>query len=218
MRFNRSGWTGAIRSSQIVWGGDPTTSWGFDGLQSAVYSGLGMGLSGVSLWGSDIGGFFTFPSENGVEQQTPELLVRWIEFGSFSPVMRLQAGGVSLVDGTPPTVLDPDVLDVWRRSAQLRTRLYPYIAGSHDAYIADGLPLMRHMALAFPDDPMVNGLPDQYLFGADLLVAPSSFPAPALGRCSCRPERGSSGGRRSRWPTTARSRSARPPVTTAAAR
>ena len=172
IRFNRSGWTGAIASSQVVWGGDPTTSWGFDGLQSAVRSGLGMGMSGVSMWGSDIGGFFTFANE----EPSPELLARWIEFGAFSGVMRLQSGGTSLVEQPAPTILEPAVLDTWRRYAQLRTQLYPYIAGSEDAYEADGLPLMRHHALATPNDEMVAGLDSQYLFGADLLVAPVTVP------------------------------------------
>ena len=58
VRFQRSGWTGAAPCADVVWGGDPTTSWGFDGLRSAVRQALSMGLSGVSLWGSDIGGFF----------------------------------------------------------------------------------------------------------------------------------------------------------------
>ncbi len=172
IRFNRSGWTGAIASSQVVWGGDPTTAWGFDGLQSAVRSGLGMGMSGVSLWGSDIGGFFTFAGE----QPTPELLARWVEFGAFSGVMRLQSGGTSLVEEPAPTILEPAVLDVWRRYSQLRTQLYPYIAGSEDAYDDAGLPLMRHHALATPHDELVAGLDSQYLFGADLLVAPVTVP------------------------------------------
>jgi len=69
-RFNRSGWTGSARYSQIVWGGDPTTSFGFDGLTSAVRNGLSMGLSGVSLWGSDIGGFFSIARP----ELTPEII------------------------------------------------------------------------------------------------------------------------------------------------
>ena len=36
----------------IVWGGDPTTGWGYDGLRSAIQNGLSMGLSGVGVWGS----------------------------------------------------------------------------------------------------------------------------------------------------------------------
>jgi alpha-glucosidase (family GH31 glycosyl hydrolase) len=166
-RFNRSGWTGAIPESDIVWGGDPSTLWGFDGLQSAVRQGLSMGLSGVSSWGSDIGGFFTWPDDG----LTPELLIRWIEFGAFSGVMRLQSGGISF--GPPRAqVTDPAVAPVWKRYALLRTRLYPYLAGSNDAYQATGMPLMRQLALSYPQDAVATGLDDEYLFGADLLVAP----------------------------------------------
>ena len=51
-----------------------------------------MGLSGVSLWGSDIGGFFALARD----QTDPELLKRWIQFGAVSGVMRTQANGFAL--------------------------------------------------------------------------------------------------------------------------
>jgi alpha-glucosidase (family GH31 glycosyl hydrolase) len=54
--FVRSGWTGTQRCAQIVWGGDPTTDWGYDGLDSAIKQALSLGTSGISRWGSDIGG------------------------------------------------------------------------------------------------------------------------------------------------------------------
>ncbi|MEA2390970.1 MAG: hypothetical protein QOK31_1079, partial [Solirubrobacteraceae bacterium] len=94
-RFNRSGWRGSARFSQLVWGGDPTTDWGFDGLRSAVTNGLTMGLSGVSLWGSDIGGFFGLLGKHVL---TPELLDRWIEVGAVSGIMRTQANGSRVPD------------------------------------------------------------------------------------------------------------------------
>jgi alpha-glucosidase (family GH31 glycosyl hydrolase) len=56
VRFQRSGFTGAARCAQVVWNGDPSTTWDFDGLASAVKNGLNLGLSGVGIWGSDIGG------------------------------------------------------------------------------------------------------------------------------------------------------------------
>ena len=56
LRFVRSGFTGSAKFSPIVWGGDPSTSWDFDGLRSAARNGLSMGLSGVSRWGSDMAG------------------------------------------------------------------------------------------------------------------------------------------------------------------
>jgi alpha-glucosidase len=168
-RFNRSGWTGAARVSQIVWGGDPSTGWGFDGLASAVRNGLTMGLSGVSLWGSDIGGFFAL----SLPQTTSELLARWIEVGFASGVMRTQANGFDLGNaGRRAQIFDADVLPVWRRYAKLRTQLYPYLAAAEREYDRSGLPLMRHLALAYPDDARAVAREDEYLLGGDLLVAP----------------------------------------------
>ncbi len=170
LRFNRSGWTDAIKESSIVWGGDPTTSWGFDGLTSSVRQGLTSGTSGLSFWGPDIGGFFTLPGDPVL---TPELLARWIEYGAFTGVMRLQSGGISIgTTGERPDVTDPAVAPVWKRYTRLRTMLYPYIAGSQDVYQQRGLPLMRHLALVHPRDRQAVHTDDEYLFGRDLLVAP----------------------------------------------
>ena len=168
-RFNRSGWTGAARHSQIVWGGDPTTDWGFDGLASAVTQGLTMGLSGVSLWGSDIGGFFALSAP----EVTPELLIRWIELGAVSGVMRTQANGFALPGkARRPQIFDPDILPVWRRYAKLRTQLYPYIAAAQRTYDRTGLPLMRHLALVHPGDAAAVARDDEFMFGGDMLAAP----------------------------------------------
>ena len=89
VRFVRSGWTGSARYAPVVWGGDPTVGWGFDGLRSALRQGLSIGLSGVGMWGSDVGGFFAL---NG-RKLSRELLARWIELGALSGVMRTQANG-----------------------------------------------------------------------------------------------------------------------------
>jgi sulfoquinovosidase len=171
-RFNRSGWTGTAKFAQIVWGGDPTTGWGFDGLQSAVRNGLTMGLSGVSLWGSDIGGYFALSEP----QTTPELLVRWIEMGFASGVMRTQANGFALADSPRAQIFDPDVLPVWVRYARLRTQLEPYLAAAERSYDATGMPIMRHLALEWPGDPRATARDDEYMFGDDLLAAPVMTP------------------------------------------
>jgi len=167
-RHIRSGWTGAARCAQVVWGGDPTTTWGFDGLDSAVKNGLTMGLSGVSIWGSDIGGFFAL----GDNRLTPELLDRWVQFGAVSGVMRTKHGGVAIPAKERPQVYDRDRLPNWRRWAKFRTQIYPYIAGADRVYAANGMPLMRHLALAYPDDVQAAGQEREFMFGPDLLAAP----------------------------------------------
>jgi alpha-glucosidase (family GH31 glycosyl hydrolase) len=133
-----------------------------------VTNGLTMGLSGVSTWGSDIGGFFAL-FENRL---TTELLVRWIEVGAVSGVMRTQANGIRIPDSPRPQVWDPEIVDHWRRWAKLRTQLYPYLAAADRSYRRTGLPIMRHLALAYPRDRRAVSSDDQFLFGPDLLAAP----------------------------------------------
>ena len=88
--------------------------------------------------------------------------------------MRTEANGIAIPDqrrarrsGTPTSLAD------WRRYAKLRTQLYPYLAAA-DARVprARGLPIMRHLALAYPDDPRATARDDEFLFGPDLLAAP----------------------------------------------
>jgi alpha-glucosidase (family GH31 glycosyl hydrolase) len=168
VRFVRSGWTGTARCAPVVWGGDPSVDWGFDGLRSAVTNGLTMGLSGVSRWGSDIGGYFAL-FENRL---TPELLKRWIEVGAVSGVMRTEANGTRIPDSPRPQVWDPEIVGTWRRWAKLRTQLYPYLAAADREYRRSGLPTMRHLVLAYPRDRRAVRQDDEFLYGPDLLAAP----------------------------------------------
>ena len=172
VRFQRSGWTGAARCAPVVWGGDPTTSWDFDGLRSVVTSGLGMGLSGVSRWGSDIGGYFSLLGP----QLTDELLMRWVQVGAVSGVMRTERDGSAIPAYQRPQVEDPSQIANWRRYTKLRTQLYPYIAAADREYRRSGLPIMRHLVLAYPDDAMAADREDEFLFGPDLLAAPVLSP------------------------------------------
>jgi sulfoquinovosidase len=172
IRYQRSGWTGAAPCAQVVWGGDPTTDFGFDGLDSAVKQALSIGLSGISVWGSDVGGFFAL----GTNSLSPELLTRWVQFGSVSGVMRTQANGVALPPKSRPQVIDPDQLANWRRYTKLRTQLYPYLVAAQKAYRKKGIPLMRHLALTDPDDPRAVSKDDQFMFGPDVLAAPITEP------------------------------------------
>ncbi|HEX2646446.1 MAG TPA: TIM-barrel domain-containing protein, partial [Candidatus Dormibacteraeota bacterium] len=138
--------------------------WGFDGLASAVTQGLSAGLSGIAFWGSDIGGFFTL----GEEELDTELLIRWIQFGAFCPLMRTKAEGVAIPPRRRPQVWDPEILPHWRRWAGVHVRLVPYLLAAAEEYVATGMPLMRHMCLVDP----TCGRSDQYMLGRDLLVAP----------------------------------------------
>jgi alpha-glucosidase (family GH31 glycosyl hydrolase) len=174
VRFQRSGWTGAARCADDVWGGDPTTTFGFDGLSSAVRQALSIGLSGVSRWGSDIGGYDTIGAD---PKLTPELLKRWIQFGAVSGVMRIKKSGLEIPPYARPQVWDPSVIGVWRRYAKLHTQLYPYIAAADRRYRSTGMPLMRALVLHYPHDRRAAGVDDEFLFGSHLLAAPVIEPS-----------------------------------------
>jgi len=170
--YIRSGWTGVQPYAQLVWGGDPTTNFGFDGLSSALQQALSLGTSGISRWGSDIGGFFAL----GGNKLTPELLSRWIQFGAVSPIMRTEANGVALPPKDRAQITDPEVLPIWRKYAKLHTQLYPYSRAADATYRRTGMPTMRQLALSFPGDARAAGLEDEFMFGPDLLAAPVLAP------------------------------------------
>jgi alpha-glucosidase (family GH31 glycosyl hydrolase) len=168
VRFQRSGWTGAARCATVVWGGDPTTQWGFDGLASVVSGGLGMGLSGVSRWGSDIGGFFGLFGK----QLTGELLARWVAARRGERRDAHRARRLRLPAYTRPQVEDDGQIANWRRWAKFRTQLYPYLRAADAIYRFTGLPIMRHLLLEWPEDTQAVASDDEFLFGPDLLAAP----------------------------------------------
>jgi sulfoquinovosidase len=169
--FIRSGWHGVQPCARVVWGGDPTEDWSCsDGLCAAVHQALSIGLSGVGYWGSDIGGFHAIVNP----RTDDELNIRWLQFGALSGVMRTQANGFDIRDtrANRSQVWHPGVMPIWRRFTKLRTQLLPYIEAASETYQRTALPLTRHLALAFPDDPAAVAQQEQYMFGPDLLAAP----------------------------------------------
>ena len=168
VEYDRSGYVGSAPCQPVVWSGDPTTDWSFDGLPGMVSMGINYGYSGVGIYGSDIGGYMSITAP----PTTPELLIRWLEFGAFSGVMRTMAEGLDLHSEPVAQIWDPGVLPIWRRYAKLRTQLYPYIASAMSAYKRSGVPPMEGLGLAYPNDAASWSGPPRYLFGQNLLVAP----------------------------------------------
>ncbi len=169
--FIRSGWHGVQPCARVVWGGDPTEDWSCtDGLCAAIHQALSMGMSGVAYWGTDIGGFHAIVNP----RTDDELNIRWLQFGAVSGVMRTQANGFSFRDNRADRsqVWSPGVLPIWRRYAKLRTQLLPYLRVASRAYQRRGMPIARHLALAYPDDPQAIVRQDEFMFGPDLLAAP----------------------------------------------
>ena len=153
----RAAWAGSQRYS-LHWGGDAATT--NTGLLGTLRAGLSFGLSGFSFWSHDMGGFV---------KSTPEdLYCRWIPFGFLTSHTRAH--------GAPPTepwLYDSKrVQDVFRKSAEMKYRLMPYVYAQAKECTEKGLPMLRALFVEFPDDPGAWKVDDEYLFGSQILVAP----------------------------------------------
>ena len=157
----RSGGPGMQRFGAACWSGDINNT--FATLEAQIPIGLNMGLSGVPLWGTDIGGFYALVPIAG------ELFARWFQFGAFCPVFRAHG---RVWRKHLPWSHGPEIEAVCRRYLDLRYRLMPYTYTLAWQAHAQGLPLMRPLVLNYPDDPRAWELGSEYLWGDDLLVAP----------------------------------------------
>ena len=159
--LSRSGFSGSQRYGVALWSGDVDMT--FASLRKQVSVGLNVGLAGIPLWGTDIGGF----GFGG--KCSAELYARWFEFGAFCPLCRPHGDQRELRE---PWQFGPSIEGICRKYLQLRYRLLPYIySAAYEAH-ATGIPLMRALVLQYPHDPNVYNLTDQYLFGPNILVAP----------------------------------------------
>ena len=169
LAFVRSGFTGSQAiAHQVVWGGDQTTDFDHgDGLPSVLPIALGLGVAGLPFFGSDIAGYI---STTGHPPVTEELFYRWATLGALSPIMRTHHGSNPADNWHFDS--DAATLAHWKRWAVVHTRLYPYLMSSAAVASATGAPMMRQLALGYPDDPTAWTTKDQYLLGPSLLVAP----------------------------------------------
>jgi alpha-D-xyloside xylohydrolase len=134
-------------------------------MAASIRGGLCYGLSGVPYHATDVGGFY------GAEQPDAELYLRWTANAIFSSHFRYHGIGAR-----EPWAFGEEAERVAKRLLAFRYRLIPYIAGAAERAARTGLPLMRAMPLAFPDDRAARAFELQYLFGEALLVAPITRP------------------------------------------
>jgi alpha-glucosidase len=168
--LTRTGSAGLQCHHAAVWTGDIYSDYAT--LRAHPPEMLNSGLSGFNWWTCDTGGFLTGYYKNDEFGAHARLYERWMQFSVFSPMTRAHKAG-----GSPePYQFGPAVEQSTRHYLQLRYRLLPYIYSYAWEASQDGLPLMRPLALEFPDDPQSVATPgDEYLFGRELLVAPVLF-------------------------------------------
>ncbi len=159
--FARSATAGG-QQFPVHWGGDSTAT--FESMAESLRGGLSLCLSGFGFWSHDMGGF--------EQTASADVYKRWCAFGLLSSHSRLHGSSSYRV----PWLFDEEAVDVLRLFTRLKCRLMPYLFDAAGAAHATGVPVMRAMVLAFPDDPACDYLDRQYMLGDSLLVAPVFTP------------------------------------------
>jgi alpha-glucosidase (family GH31 glycosyl hydrolase) len=159
--FGRSGWT-SQHATGLTWGGDQASE--FWSLCALVVATLSAAASGLSNWSHDVGGYL---GHRLVERCPPELLVRWLQFGCFTPLM--QAHGRMPQE---PWHYGDRVLEIYRAYVLLHEQLVPYVRAAAATATRTGLPIVRPLCLTDPDDPRGWTITDAYGYGPALWVAP----------------------------------------------
>jgi alpha-glucosidase len=157
--LTRAGYAGVQRYS-AVWTGDNVATW--DHLRLSLTMLMNMGVSGVPLVGSDVGGFSGNPS--------PELYTRWLQAAALTPMLRSHSENGS--NPHEPYSFPKEYADINRASIELRYRLLPYLFNLFHEHSETGAPVMRPLWFEYPDDARTYLIDDEYLVGSDLLVAP----------------------------------------------
>ena len=168
--LTRSAFAGQQRYGANTWTGDVQATWG--DLARQITAGLNFSLCAIPHWNSDIGGFFLGSYPRRLEDPGyRELYVRWLQFGTFNPMMRSHGADA------PREIWQfgqkgQRVYDALEKFINLRYSLLPYIYSVSWDVSAKQSSMMRALFMDFVADKNVWDIGDQYMFGKSLLVCP----------------------------------------------
>jgi alpha-glucosidase/alpha-D-xyloside xylohydrolase len=179
--LHRNGFLGIAKWGGWVWSGDTESSW--KTLEGQIAVGINHSLSLSPFWGSDIGGFYS------TAETTGELYARWFQFAAFTPSFRSHGRtwytrlpwGWGLKEigpresGAYPLLSEinhPEIEPIVKKYDELRYQLLTYNYTLAWQARQTGMPMMRALWLQYPKDSYAASLGNQYLWGADLLIAP----------------------------------------------
>ena len=168
--LTRSAFAGQQRYGANTWTGDVQATW--NSLARQITAGLNFSLCGIPHWNSDIGGFFLGSYPRKLEDSGyHELFVRWMQFGTFNPMMRSHGADA------PREIWQfgqkgDRIYDAIEKYIHLRYSLLPYIYSTSWNVTANQSSIMRALVMDFKDDKKVWNIADQFMFGKALLVCP----------------------------------------------
>lgn len=202
VNLTRSSYAGQHRYGTIIWNGDITGTW--ETLRRCIPEGINFCAAGEPYWTVDIGGFFIdYRAElwfwhgdyhggcrglTAMEAREPdandtgcsdldywELYTRWLQYATFLPMFRSHGTDASREiwrfgeEGT-------SFYDAIASFIRLRYRLMPYLYSLVAQVTMEGLPMLRALALEYPDDDTTHDVRDQFLLGKSLMVCPVTKP------------------------------------------
>lgn len=170
--LTRSAFAGQQRFGSCNWSGDVLSDWGV--FRKQISAGLNLSLTGIPYWNTDIGGFFAGRFVQGGGAKNPafqELYVRWMQFATFTPMMRSHGTEI------PREIFQfgqrgDKPFDVQEKFINLRYSLLPYIYSTAWDVTAHSGTMMRALYLDFPKDVHADTIDNEYMFGRSLLVCP----------------------------------------------
>ena len=148
----------AGRKYTAVWNGDTRSTFG--GLEVSVKNALRCGAINFPMWGSDTGGYIRVPEK--------ELFARWLEFSAYSPMMEILIGPKRTIWDD----YDNELVDITKTYVSAHHDLIPYTRSFLFEATQSGMPVMRSLILAYPDDASLSDTWNEYLYGDSILVAP----------------------------------------------
>ncbi len=166
----RCAWAGSQRYGALVWSGDIHSS--FSSMRNQLAAGLNMGIAGIPWWTTDIGGFH---GGNPDDPQFREVFIRWFQYGTFCPVMRLhgdrephseplgtEGGGVA-TSGAANEVWSygEEAYEICKKYLAIRERIKPYVRKLMKEAHEKGTPVMRPLFYDFNDDDTAWEIEDQ---------------------------------------------------------
>src|SRR5208282_2792063 len=168
--LSRSAFAGSQRNAAAVWSGDINSDWVF--LRKQIPAGLNYSVSGLPYWTTDIGGFV---SGNPDDPSYRELFIRWFQFGTLNPILRVH--GTRSNDQNELWSYGPDAQKILVSFDRLRYRLMPYIYSVAWKTTHEGYTPMRPLVMDFRSDVRAANVGNQYMYGPAILVNPVTEPS-----------------------------------------
>lgn len=150
----------------IGFSGDTVISW--DSLKFQPYFTATASNIGYGWWSHDIGGHMLGTYDE-------ELQVRWVQYGVFSPIMRLHSSS-SEFNHKEPWKFGETESSIITSYLRLRHRLIPYLYGLNIKFTKEGLPPVEPLYYEYPKNSSAYSFQNEYFFGQELLVAPITSP------------------------------------------